>query len=292
VLSPPLAEAATALGRSLGARAPRDAPSVVVEETLSLACRRAAPGVVAAQAPATTPTRWWWVAYGAAWAVAAGATVVLAEGPGFPVPLIAGPVGCVLALLWAAAVLIVVRRWVRERHDETIAVLVGEVAAAALASARVEAARPECPEPADPLRPVWPRPGAQPYGVSHRGAEELIAVWMRHLGATDAEVTRFSGDGGVDVVSAHCIAQVKNLGERTTVPIAQLRELAGVAAHDGRRALFFTSGVYSDGGVAFADLAGMSLFEYHAAGGGLRAVNAPARADLAEGLRPPVRVRA
>ncbi|GAA2034147.1 hypothetical protein GCM10009819_17850 [Agromyces tropicus] len=289
MLTPPLAEAAVALGRSLGRRAPLGVPAVVVTATLAQACRAAAPGLARAHAPARMPTRWWWVAYAASWVVAAGATLALVERPGFPLPLVVGPAWCVAVLAWAAAVLVVVQRWVRDRHGELLAGLASEVAEVALVAAGAEAARPGRRAPADPLPPLWPRPGPQPYGVSHRGAEELVADWMRHLGAVDAEVTRFSGDGGVDVVSAHCIAQVKNLSERASVPVAQIRELAGVAAHDGRRPLFFTSGTYSDGGVAFADRAGMSLFEYRAEGGALRAVNALARTDLADGLRPPAR---
>ena len=77
-------------------------------------------------------------------------------------------------------------------------------------------------------------------------------------------------------------SKVKNLGEHTTVPVAQIRELAGVAAHDGRLPLFFTSGTYSAGGVAFADRAGMGLFEYRAEGGVLRAANERARAFVAD----------
>ncbi|WP_353826337.1 restriction endonuclease [Agromyces sp. SYSU T0242] len=286
MLTPQVAEAAAALGRAVGARAPLDAPAPVVEETLAEACAGGARGLARAHAPDPMPTRWWWGAYAASWLVAVAAVLLLVQQAGDPIVPAIGSGWAVALLAWGAGLLVVVRRWVRDRHDEAVGRLTAEVAAAASAAASEEARRPGRAAPADPLPLRWPRPGAQPYGVSHRGAEVLVADWMRHLGAVDAEATRFTGDGGVDVMSAHCIAQVKNLSERTSVPVAQIRELAGVAAHDGRRALFFTSGTYSDGGIAFADVAGMSLFEYRAEGGALRAVNVHARTDLAVGLAP------
>ncbi|WP_084486098.1 restriction endonuclease [Humibacter albus] len=64
-------------------------------------------------------------------------------------------------------------------------------------------------------------------------------------------ITRFSGDGGVDVESTHYIAQVKNYSG--TVGVTEMRELGGVASVDGRKPLFFTSGTYSAGAVEFAN---------------------------------------
>lgn len=282
-----LERAAAELGRRLGARVPLGLPAVAARETVARAAAASAPRIVAESAPHRRATWWWWIGYAGAWAIACGATLSIADRPGWPVPLAAGPAVFAVALAAAAVVLAVVQRWVRDRHDGRVAALERTVAETATDAGVVEALRSGRAEPAYPLPPVWPPPGPQPYGVSHRGAEQLVADWMRHLGAIDAEVTRFTGDGGVDVVSAHWIAQVKNLGERTTVPVAHIRELAGVAADDGRRPLFFTSGTYSPGGVAFADRAGMSLFEYHAEGGALRAANAHARAVVTDGLRPP-----
>lgn len=286
MLTGPLEDAALRLGVRLGARVPLDLPPPAVRETVAAAARAAAPRIVAESGPARPATWWWWLGYAVAWAVGLAATRALVVEPGFAVPLAAGPLAYAVVLAWAAAVLVVVQRWVRASHAERVAVLARAVAEEATAAGVVEARREGRPQPAFPLPEAWPRPGPQPYGVSHRGAEQLVADWMRHLGATDAEVTRFTADGGVDVVSAHCIAQVKNLGERSTVPVAQIRELAGVAAQDGRLPLFFTSGTYSAGGLAFADRAGMGLFEYRAEGGVLRAANGHARACVAGGLRP------
>ena len=116
-----------------------------------------------------------------------------------------------------------------------------------------------------------PPPDPQAYGVSPEGAERIVEAWMRHLGALDAEVTRYSGDGGIDVVSSGCIAQVKH--HQGIIGVAPVRELAGVASVDGRQALFFTSTGYAPGAVGFADRAEIALFTYSVEEGTLAAVN-------------------
>ena len=133
--------------------------------------------------------------------------------------------------------------------------------------------------------PRGPRPEPQRFGVSHQGAEEYCAAWMRHLGAADVVVTQFSGDGGVDIIGgSKYIAQVKNY--TGAVGVAEIRDLAGVASVDDhqRRPLFFTSGTYPPGAVEFANRAGIALFRYDAQRGTLDAVNAQARQVLHDGL--------
>lgn len=116
-----------------------------------------------------------------------------------------------------------------------------------------------------------PMPAPQPFGVSHEGAEALIAAWMVYLGESDAEPTQFSGDGGIDVVSHRYIAQVKNYAG--SVDVASVRELAGVSLDDGRKPLFFTSGTYTQGATDFATRVGIALFRYIAAAGTLEGAN-------------------
>lgn len=127
-----------------------------------------------------------------------------------------------------------------------------------------------------------PAPAPQPYGVSHRGAELLVAQWMAHLGDMGASVTQYTGDGGIDISSSRYLAQVKNY--TGTVGVASIRELAGVASVDGRRALFFTSGNYASGAVEFAERAGVALFTYDAENGTLHAQDALARQAMIDGL--------
>lgn len=126
------------------------------------------------------------------------------------------------------------------------------------------------------------KPEKQPFGVSDEGAEALVAQWMRWLGVYDAEVTKFVGDGGIDVESSRYIAQVKNF--TGNVGIAPIRELAGVAAVDGRTPLFFTSGVYPRDSEAWAQSAGIYLFTYEVKTAKLSANNQLARNALGSGL--------
>ena len=126
------------------------------------------------------------------------------------------------------------------------------------------------------------KPQKQQFGVSDEGAEALVAQWMRWLGVFDAEVTKFVGDGGIDVESSRYIAQVKNF--RGNVGIAAIRELAGVASVDGRTPLFFTSGDYPKDALIWAQNAGIYLFTYDAKNAKLSANNQLARDALGSGL--------
>lgn len=161
-------------------------------------------------------------------------------------------------------------------------VSVGEVESAFSMTSRPE--RPMAPPVQSESWEDPAPPPAQPYGVSHAGAERLVAQWMRHLGAQGVGVTQVSGDGGIDVVSVTFIAQVKNLAAGAVVPVAAIRDLAGVVSVDGRRGAVFASGSYSDGGVRFADSARIALFRYGAIGGTLSAVNLTAREVRAAGM--------
>lgn len=105
-----------------------------------------------------------------------------------------------------------------------------------------------------------PAPPTCPYGVSPEGAEAWCRDWLVHMGMVDAEVTRLAGDGGVDVVSARHVVQVKHY--TGSVSIAELRELVGVAAVEVKKPVFMTSGNYPSQAEEFADKAGMLLFRY------------------------------
>lgn len=106
----------------------------------------------------------------------------------------------------------------------------------------------------------YPTPGPQAYGVSAEGAERWCCEWMLHLGAADAEVTRYTADGGVDIESTHWVAQVKHYAG--AVDVVDVRALAGSATAVSKRGIFFTSGNYTASGLGFADQAGLALFSY------------------------------
>ena len=131
---------------------------------------------------------------------------------------------------------------------------------------------------------AFPPPSPRPNGVDARGAEEIVAQWMRHIGEVDAELTSYTGDGGIDVLGSKSIAQVKHYAK--SVGVAPIRELAGVAANDPRRrvALFFTSTGYARGAIDFADNAGIALFVYSAERAGLEAMNAKAKTLMHNGI--------
>lgn len=119
--------------------------------------------------------------------------------------------------------------------------------------------------------------------ITPRDAEELAADWMRSMGASGVEVTRFQGDGGIDVTSTEYIAQVKHFA--TNVGVAPIRELSGVVRADGRRGLFFATNGYSPGAIEFADRSGVALFRMYPEKQELRAMNTTAQAFLKHGLK-------
>jgi hypothetical protein len=119
-----------------------------------------------------------------------------------------------------------------------------------------------------------PMPGPLPYGVSHRGAELIVAEWMRFLGVLDAEATRFSADGGIDVTSETVVAQVKNY--TGTVPVEDVRAMFGVAVALKLTPWFFTSGYFTTEAIKFAERVEMPCFHYSPERGGLEALNEPA----------------
>lgn len=84
------------------------------------------------------------------------------------------------------------------------------------------------------------RPAIQPYGVSHQGAEQLVADWLRFLGEEAVNVTQESGDGGVDVLTRDYCCQVKNYS-RQNIGSPEVRDLFGTATSMGLSPLLFTS---------------------------------------------------
>ena len=124
-----------------------------------------------------------------------------------------------------------------------------------------------------------PPPSREPNGIDDEEAEHLCAKWLAHLGELSVQVTRAKSDGGIDIVSARCIAQVKNY--KGSVGVVPIRELVGVASIDGRFPVFFTSGSYTKAALDFAEVANVYLFRYDAEAGTLDARSSIARKSLA-----------
>lgn len=125
---------------------------------------------------------------------------------------------------------------------------------------------------------TFPPPPAYARAITPQEAEHLAADWMRHLGEASAEVTKYSGDGGIDVQGTFFLAQVKHFAVK--VPVAPIREFAGVVLADPRRraGLFFTATGYGPGAIDFANRTGIALFTYDSAAGTLHPNN-PAALD-------------
>ncbi|WP_162240763.1 restriction endonuclease [Leifsonia sp. Leaf264] len=193
----------------------------------------------------------------------------------------------IVTALWIGGLWLTMSRWSKRGQAHTGLVIriqpaMLDAAIGAFSERKVDALNYTADDAATEFTPGGPMPAPQPYGVSHQGAEQLTAGWMRFFGEADAVVTQFTGDGGIDAQSQHYIAQTKNYAG--TVGVESVRELAGVVAADGRKGLFFTSGTYAAGAIQFADRVGILLFRYDAAAGSLEAANAAAEAVFVRGL--------
>jgi hypothetical protein len=95
-----------------------------------------------------------------------------------------------------------------------------------------------------------------------RDAELAARDFLRWLSYTDAQVTSEGADGGIDVVSAQIVAQVKAETVRTGRPAVQA--LFGAACGIGKHACFFSLAGYSGEAVAWANQARvqMPLFRF------------------------------
>jgi hypothetical protein len=92
-----------------------------------------------------------------------------------------------------------------------------------------------------------------------RDAEERARDWMIWLGFVDAHLTVSTGDGGIDVVASHAVAEVKFREHPSGEPY--LRNLVGGAAdYPGRARLFFSKRGYSKRAVAYAGRHEVALF--------------------------------
>lgn len=110
-------------------------------------------------------------------------------------------------------------------------------------------------------RDVRNRPMPEPSLIRNPRDAELVAVeWMRFWGFDDAKATPVGADEGIDVVSETAVAQVK----AHMVPIGRpdLQNLAGVAAVEGKTALFFALNGYTAQAIQWADRAKMALFTF------------------------------
>lgn len=140
------------------------------------------------------------------------------------------------------------------------------------------AAAPRAPLPWTP-QGERPRPRAS---CTDREAEFLARDWMLYLGAGGSKVSSATRDGGMDVVSAQFVAEVKH--HASPVPPSLVRQIFGVAAAERKRALFFSLSGYSTAAIEFATQTGIALFVYDYSRGTLSAKSPSATQALTNGL--------
>jgi hypothetical protein len=130
-----------------------------------------------------------------------------------------------------------------------------------------------------------PPPSAVPSGLSHSEYEEYCRQVLVSWGYLDAQTTRFSRDGGIDVESEVLVVQCKHYSG--SVGVREVREIFGIAAHKSKIAVVFSAGSFTSDAKAFAAEAGVALFELHEEQGKVRSVNSRARAVEAENSKMP-----
>ncbi|PPJ07093.1 restriction endonuclease, partial [Nocardia cyriacigeorgica] len=97
------------------------------------------------------------------------------------------------------------------------------------------------------------------YIASFEAAEHMAAVQMRALGFQDARVTNRGPDGGIDVIAAGAVAQVKWHSNPVGRPdVQRLYGARGTRHKLGM--LFFAAIGYTANAIAYADEVGIALF--------------------------------
>lgn len=107
------------------------------------------------------------------------------------------------------------------------------------------------------------RPLAQKFGVSHKGAEELAAEWLRFLGEHRVKTTPYSQDGGADVLTATYCCQVKNY-EQKPVSVVEVRALLGTAVSMNLKPLLFTASKPTNAALIFCKETDIAVIEFDA----------------------------
>ena len=97
-------------------------------------------------------------------------------------------------------------------------------------------------------------------------AERRAALWMQHWGWKDALITQSGADGGLDVLASGAAAQVKFWAK--PVPRYDLQNLVGAAStlRGIEHLLFFADNGYTSEAQAWADAAGVAIFNFDEGG--------------------------
>lgn len=108
-------------------------------------------------------------------------------------------------------------------------------------------------------QPVFPpAPGALAIRIGHDEYEGYCADWLRSLGWMSAKTTRYSRDGGIDIVTTDHVVQCKHY-DGGSVGAREVREIFGLATATKKQGVVITSGQFTKDAMTFAKQTGVAL---------------------------------
>jgi hypothetical protein len=128
-------------------------------------------------------------------------------------------------------------------------------------------------------------PTASAARLGHDDYEAFSAEWMRSIGWVTAAETRYSRDGGVDIISKEYVVQCKHY-DGGYVGAKDVREIFGVATMKSRKAAVITSGRFTADAMDFAKKADVALIILDERDARPQALNSAAR-ELINGPSSP-----
>ena len=96
--------------------------------------------------------------------------------------------------------------------------------------------------------------------MSWQVAEALVRDWMKQNGYRDARLTASGPDGGVDVVAAKAVSQVKH--HANPVRLHEVQRIFGIAAAERKKALIFGSAGFTPAAQAWAEKNGIECYRF------------------------------
>lgn len=108
--------------------------------------------------------------------------------------------------------------------------------------------------------PKGPLPSLPVGEITPEEAEQHVARWLLFFGEDKVETTRFTQDGGVDVISENVATQVKH--QLQPVGPQVVREIFGVATSLGKLAAVFSRSGFTKSAIGFAQDNDVMLFQY------------------------------
>lgn len=109
--------------------------------------------------------------------------------------------------------------------------------------------------------PLAPKPRPAREDMTPRVAEDYCCEFLKFYGAEGADVTRYSQDGGVDVVANYYAAQVKH--QKSPIGVKVVRETFAVAVSLKKIGVVMGKSGFTADAISFAEDNGVLLFSYY-----------------------------